>query len=353
MSLLTVAGSLLIANLGGATLAQIPPPQPVRHDVAQSNTGLTGREFLVLRHQRLAPGSHQAFYEASRDGVWPFFEKIGTRVVGQWQVIDPDRARNAGATAVAPVEGYRLARYRSLEHWAATRQSAELGGNGADYEASIAALRARGELLEGSDGPMFLEGEMAPGGPYYMPSLDERYELLDSETEPGSPAVRPVRHQRAATGGREIVTLRSFKIRKGSFDEVYRLSRDGVWPYFEKIGARIVGMWKVVYPEVAARDGAPTGAASRSESADFDEAVMMVRYASYQHWQATRPQVMVALGGDGPDYQACIAALSHRGELTIESSVRFLEGFFYGSPPVYLPALDERYRRVEPQEPDP
>jgi hypothetical protein len=33
--------------------------------------------------------------------------------------------------------------------------------------------------------------------------------------------------------------------------------------------------------------------------------------------------------------------------MTIDTSVTFLRGFFYQSPPVYLPALDEQYHLTE------
>jgi hypothetical protein len=75
---------------------------------------------------------------------------------------------------------------------------------------------------------------------------------------------------------------------------------------------------------------------------------MLVRYRSYEHWRATRPEVMVALLGDGPAYDSCREALARRGRLTLASTVRFLEGHLAGSPPVYLPALDETYHRISP-----
>ena len=36
-----------------------------------------------------------------------------------------------------------------------------------------------------------------------------------------------------------------------------------------------------------------------------------------------------------------------RQSLTIETSVQFLQGYFYESPPVYLPGLDERYQLAQ------
>ena len=43
-----------------------------------------------------------------------------------------------------------------------------------------------------------------------------------------------------------VTTLRHWKISKGSFDRFLKVSQDGIWPYFEKIGARVVGMWVVL-----------------------------------------------------------------------------------------------------------
>ncbi len=325
------AAFLLTASLlAGATptpaTAQPPSePSPVRHDVARPGT-----EFLVLRHQRLQPGTHERFYEFSRAGVWPLYEKIGTRVVGQWQVVDPIRSPDWDGA-------YRLARYRSYEHWAATRRPWQLAGNGGDTRAGLDAIAARNELLIGSDGPIFLEGETREMGPSYHPALSEDYRPAAS---PGT--VHPTRHGEAVAGGRgaggETVTLRYFKIAKGSFDDFHRLSREGVWPFFEKMGARVVGQWKVVYPEIPDNAGQ---ASAHAENPDWDEAYMMVRYASRDHWQATRPEVMHLHGGDGPDYQLCREALAARRELTVESSVEFLEGHFYASPPIFTPAIDE------------
>ncbi len=326
------ASAALLA--GAPILLAQETPRPVRNDIARA-----GEEFLVLRHQKLEKGAHERFFELSRNGVWPIFEKIGSRVVGQWQVVHPDGGGSADFD-----EGYRLARYRSYNHWAATRASDRLGGNGEDWQAFREAIAARNELLLGSDGPVYLVGDMAPGGPYYMPGLDEDYEVAESGGAAGGGVELPVRSARARRG-EEIVTLRHFRIRKGTFEEFSRLSREGVWPYFEKNGTRIVGQWRRVYPTPDALDRGGT-ALGATETADFDEVYMMARYASYEHWQATRPAVMARLGGNGPDYEACVEALERRRDLTLETSVRFLRGHFYGSPPVHLPPLDETYRRI-------
>lgn len=147
-------------------------------------------------------------------------------------------------------------------------------------------------------------------------------------------APRPVRND-AAQPGDEIVTLRYFKIQKGAFPEFVRESREGVWPYFEKIGSRVVGMWKVIHPDDVA-----------GESPDFDEVYLMTRYASYAHWKASRR--MADHGGNGPDWERCWEALRRRRALTIETHVQVLQGLKWDNPPWFMPGLEERYERVEP-----
>ena len=107
-----------------------------------------------------------------------------------------------------------------------------------------------------------------------------------------------------------------------------------MWPFFEKIGARVVGQWKVVYPEEG----------NREESPDFDEVVMLTRYASYEHWKASRRPA--ELGGNGPDYDKLLDAIQLRRSLSIETKVEFLQGYMYQSPPLFMPGLKERYRRI-------
>jgi hypothetical protein len=155
--------------------------------------------------------------------------------------------------------------------------------------------------------------------------------LAMSASAPG--ATGPVRNL-AAKPGEEIVTLRYFKIRKGSFPEFLKASQEGVWPFFEKIGARIVGMWLVI-PD-------PEG---EGVSADYDEAWLMTRYASLEHWSATRDAA--ALGGDGPDYAAMQAGLATRRALTLETRVTYLKGVTGPLSPVFLPPTGERFEKVE------
>ncbi len=284
----------------------------------------------MFRHQKFHKGGHEAYYRLSRDGVWPWFEKIGSRIVGQWMVIHPDESKEDPEFD----SGYRLARYASYDHWKATRRGhLLLGGNGPDYQRNREALQARSHYVAGSDGPHFLEGVTASTTVYYMPALEESYEPAD-RTSPEEP--RPVRND-INWPAREIIALDRWRIGKGSADEFIQRGVAKVWPYLEKVGARIVGQWKAVYPP---ERGFP-------ENADFDEVFMMVRYAGYEHWKAARPNEIAAMGGDGRDYEAFKAALDAQDRLTQSRTVAFLEGYMYQSPPKFRPGLREAYRKVE------
>jgi hypothetical protein len=92
----------------------------VRHDVAQAQP-----ELLVLRNHHLKGGGHQRFYELSRNSVWPYYERIGVRMVGQWKRIEPQSQPSSEEDV------YRLARYAGYAHWLASRPGNDsLGGNG-------------------------------------------------------------------------------------------------------------------------------------------------------------------------------------------------------------------------------
>jgi len=146
---------------------------------------------------------------------------------------------------------------------------------------------------------------------------------------------QPVRND-VPQAGEEIVTLRYFKIKKGTFPEFLKASQEGVWPYFEKIGSRVVGMWTVIHPAI---DGVT------AESADYDEVYLMTRYASVAHWEASRePQKH---GGNGPDWEACARALEVRRSLTQETRVMFLQGDTRNSPPMFMPGLNEKSERTD------
>ena len=80
---------------------------------------------------------------------------------------------------------------------------------------------------------------------------------------------------------------------------------------FERIGARIIGMWLVTEDE------------HEPASQDYDTVILLTRYESREHWGATRDYLK--LGGEGPMYEACRKALERRRELTIASWLRWLD----------------------------
>ena len=304
-------------------------PWPVRNDVPRA-----GRELLVLRHHGLRAGGHEAFYRFSRDEYWPYFERLGARVVGQWKVVAP-----AGAVAPDTDDVYRLVRYASFEHWEATRKDrafARLGGNGPEWARGQQALADRAGLQTGTRGAHFLEGCTYDNPPLHMPALDERYEPAAEDEALAPDAPVPVRVDGARPGD-EVVALVTRRIAKGGFDEVRAATLEGDWPWAARLGARPIGTWRVVHP------GAPT---MTPASAEHDEVVSMVRYASRAHFDAMHGEGALRLGGDGPDWHAHLAARRAVERLTRAVTVELVQGFLYASPPTHLPTLDERYRRI-------
>lgn len=126
----------------------------------------------------------------------------------------------------------------------------------------------------------------------------------------------------------EIVTLRYFRIKKGSFPQFLEASRSGIWPFYEKIGARILGMWRVV-----------PAAGQTEASSEYDEVYLSTRYVSLDHWSATRDPE--SLGGDGPDYKALQTALAVRQSLTLETRVTFMSGLTGPLPPTFTASADD------------
>ncbi len=322
---ITISGLLMTEPDPGA---QTPPaPIAVRNERPRA-----GQEVLVLRHQELKKGAHEDYYRSSLAGVWPWYEQIGTRIVGQWLVVERD-----GRTVETPVEdAYRLARYASFEHWRATRDNAnaQLGGNGPSREASLQSGRDRAGVQTGSKGAYFLQGENAPTRPLYMPGVAERYERIDATAPAPTDEVIVVRTE-AARPGREVVELRYQRISKGAFQRFVADTRDNIWPWEEKLGARPIGQWLVMHPDAPNRT---------TESADYDEVVTLTRYASREHRLAMSPERAVLLGGNGPDWRAWRAAVDAQARLIRQTTVELMEGTMYFSPPIYTPPLAERYR---------
>jgi hypothetical protein len=332
-----VALAVLMMLFSAASSAQ-SGPTPVRHDVARP-----GREILVLRNHRLQAGGHEQFYQASRDDVWPYFERMGARVVGQWKVMRTDTPAPQGQEDV-----YRLVRYASIEHWEATRFQRTTVGDGPAFERDQKGRKQRATIEVGSRGAFFLQGETAPGGPYFLPPLREKYELVQSGARPSpqEPHI-PVRVD-VAQGGVDLVAVRHDRIRKGTFERFVALTKASIWPWEEKNGARPLGQWRVVFPNLPDVKEASRGTSLISaESPDYDEVITMTRYASKAHYEGLAPDVSVYAGGNGPDWKAYMAALQEQQKLTLNTNTELAQGMLYFSPPAYLPGLAERYRRID------
>jgi hypothetical protein len=325
-------------TLSSASLSAQIGPTPIRHDVAKP-----GREILVLRNHRLQAGGHEQFYQASRDDVWPYFERMGARVVGQWKVIRSDAPAPQGQEDV-----YRLVRYASIEHWEATRFQRTTVGDGPAFEKEQKGRKERAAIEVASRGAFFLQGETAPGGPYFLPPLREKYELVQMGSRPlPQEAHIPVRVD-VAQPGVELVAVRRDHIRKGTFERFVALTKASIWPWEEKVGARPLGQWQVVFPNMPGVKEASRGTSLISaESPDYDEVITMTRYASKTHYEALVPDASVYAGGNGPDWKAYMSALQEQQALTLRTNVELAQGLLYHSPPAYLPGLPERYRCVD------
>jgi len=282
-----------------------------------------GEEFLILRHYKLKKGYHQVFKQTSERSVWYAYEKIGTRVVGDFKVVYP-----TGGGSLDYDENYRLARYASYDHWVETRRPLRMMGDGPLFDLLASGASRRMEYVTDSDGAYHLTGSMIEDMPYHLPGLDERYAL--SEDGPGD--ALPVRYD-LPVPGEGLAELCCWKIEKGSFEAFDTLTRDGMLPVMNKMGMRGLGIWKLVHNEHAIGE----------ENDRYDEAMMIIRYASYEHWQASREPAKII--GNGPDFEAWRKAYERREALVQEKWQRFLQGELYNSPPTYIPPLKENYVR--------
>jgi hypothetical protein len=338
LSLASLAVIIAAITAQGQTFQE---PRPVRNDRAQP-----ARELLVLRHHQLRKGGHEEFYRLSAENVWPFFERNGARIVGQWKITESQQTITAGSDDV-----YRLVRYAGFEHWRATRSERSsgagalggadvaLGGNGPAQARSIGGYASRGELEIGSKGAYFLEGVSAPGGPYFMPGLAEQYDLVQAGQRAAVTDARiPVRAD-VAQAGDEIVEVRYQRIRKGSYQRFVEATQSSVWPWEEKLGARPMGQWLIVHYAAASRTQA---------TAEYDEIITMTRFASRAHRDAMQPEAAVFMGGNGPDYDAWQTARRLQQDLLLSTSVEIAQGVMYHSPPKFLPGLPERYQPRKP-----
>ncbi|MCK6563533.1 MAG: NIPSNAP family protein [Dehalococcoidia bacterium] len=106
-----------------------------------------------------------------------------------------------------------------------------------------------------------------------------------------------------------IVVQRSFAIERGTFPEFERLSREGIWPYMEARGCKILGLFQNLH-------GGPS-----------DEVVLLTAYDSLAHWESTRLTVAPP-ASSSPEIvelaRIAAAAGQERNRLTRVSSTRVL-----------------------------
>ena len=268
-----------------------------------------GEEVFVLRHYRLQKGTHQAFKTASERGVWLVYEKIGTRIIGDFKYVYPE-----GGGSSEYDESVRLARYASYEHWLDTRRPFGMMGDGPLLDLSSGGFSTRQGYVQASDGAYFMTGSMVEALPYHLTAQG----ASDSD---GS-----VRYNIPQPGD-EISLIDCWQIKKGEFERFDRLTREGMLPLISKMGVRPLGIWQLIYPDTAIQNPDP----------DTDQVMMITRFASYQHQQATLDPANLI--GDGGDYVAWSEANAARDRLIVGGWHRFVAGDLYGSPPTYIPSL--------------
>jgi hypothetical protein len=166
------------------------------------------------------------------------------------------------------------------------------------------------------------------------PALHSQFRGEEMPKPPQNPEkAHPVRND-AAQSGQEIVTLRYIRIKNGTFDQFLKTTPD-IDAYTEKMGVRPIGVWKVVQAEGVEGVAKPSN--------DYDEIYLVTRYASIDHWKATRDPV--SMGGNGPDWEKYRRALALRQSLIISTSLTFLQGAVSANRPLFMPGLNETYEK--------
>lgn len=127
--------------------------------------------------------------------------------------------------------------------------------------------------------------------------------VIESAVERLTPTVRPVDPLPPREAG--VYAHRWFWLQAQDWDEFQRLSEDGVWPYFESDGCRIIGLWRSTDPEPLCKT------------------LLITRYPSVAHWERTRLQSSEPPpGANEAFYHRAQEAGRRRAELTQRSIVR-------------------------------
>jgi hypothetical protein len=128
-------------------------------------------------------------------------------------------------------------------------------------------------------------------------------ELLESSAERLAPTARPLDAAPVREPG--VYAHRWFWLQPQDWPEFQRLSEEGVWPYFESDGCRIIGLWRSMEAGQPAR------------------ALLLTRYPTVAHWERTRLQSPEPPpGADERLYRQAQDAGRQRNALTERSIVR-------------------------------
>ena len=130
--------------------------------------------------------------------------------------------------------------------------------------------------------------------------------IVESTVERLAPPVRPLDSTPIVPAApSDVYAHRWFWLQPQDWSEFVTLSQDGVWPYFESDGCRIVGLWRSTEPGPLAK------------------ALLITRYPSVAHWERTRLQSPEAPpGADARLFAAARDAGRRRAALTERSIVR-------------------------------
>jgi NIPSNAP len=130
--------------------------------------------------------------------------------------------------------------------------------------------------------------------------------IIESSAERLAATVRPIDAAPLPAGAPgDVYAHRWFWLQPQDWPEFLTLSEEGVWPFFESDGCRIIGLWRSMEPGPLAK------------------ALLITRYPSVAHWERTRLQAPEPPpGADARLYRAAQDAGRRRAQLTERSIVR-------------------------------
>lgn len=131
-----------------------------------------------------------------------------------------------------------------------------------------------------------------------------------------------------------VFSLRVFKARKGSFEEMLRLTQTEIAPFYEQLGVRYIGFWRQIE------------APGHEVPADHEVIYMLTRYESVEHWQATRTPW--AWGEPDEDFARMALAMFERSSYVLEQEHLLFDGYLGGLTPRFtagrLPPAEDDFQ---------